>query len=217
VRTQLPADRRLAECSGLYALYLANGRPRMPSALQDTSIAKRLYPPVSYYQMLRPTGLQLRRHASRWRFGEADTTGTIHKPARQRETLMPDGQRVVETRRTERTYYANGTLKNASRRRRLIGLLVRSYYPGGHRQEVVKYGLFGTSTRKWDESGQLVKKDYTSALPSHPGRTIRLKLWRLHPLKSIRRKLRQFHPLRPVYRKLRRAFQKPKHHTHQSR
>lgn len=203
---RLPVDRRLAECSGLYAKYLANGRPKGP----PTPWPRAPYPPLSFYQP--HFTLQPIRHAQRWNLGEADTTGATHRPARQRTTMLAGGRRLVETRRSTTFYGANGRLEYQAQYGGLGRATIRGYYPDGRLRSEEKHGLLRSRTREWDGAGQLEKDKEFSRVGKHPGRAVRRKLKRLHPLRAVKQKLRRFHPMQPVYRTFRRAFGKDDHH-----
>jgi hypothetical protein len=205
----VPNKPRLS-CSGLGLQYVTYGRPPLWSVTLANGLVLRRYPPLSQYRS--PTTLQAVRHPGRWRLGEADTTGTSHRPAQQRETRLADGRRMVERAHTVRTYFATGKLQSFEKHRFLGGTLDCDYYSSGGRKEVVSRGWLGTYSRGWDEAGHITKREYKSPLDKQAINKLRNSLKRAHPWRTVKRKLHQFRPMRPVYRAFRRVFPRHDHH-----
>lgn len=191
-------------CNNLETQYRTHGRPPL-------SAVRRRYPPLSRYRQ--PLALEAVRHPGRWRLGPADTTGASLRPARQRTTAFANGSRLVETRHTTRTYFANGQLQYFVRRGILLGAIDREYYPNGNRKEQHSAGWLGTSSRAWDEAGHPTRRSYESPLGEYPGKGLRRQLRQWHPLRKARQQLRRLHPLRPVGRAFRKIFPRRDHHA----
>lgn len=206
-----PADQRPAECNGLAALYEANGRPRTLLAVVENADTPRRYPPISYY--CHRLALQPMKHFSRWELGEADTTGATHRPARRLETLLPNGQHIVQTHRTTHSYYPNGRLEYYSHDRLLGGFIFRRFYEDGGQEEVDKSSLLDSTVQRWNAQGQMESNTRTGPVDlNFLRKNIRKKIKHLHPFRSVRQALRKFHPMQPIYRAVRRVFPHNDHH-----
>ncbi|MDO7854711.1 toxin-antitoxin system YwqK family antitoxin [Hymenobacter convexus] len=114
------------------------------------------YPPPSHYRL--PVSLQKQGSPGRWRLG-ADTTGTARRPARHRETVLPNGRRVVETPFVSRTYSPKGQLVEVTHWRFGGRQLERSYYANGHRESVTRKGWLASYSRGWNEADKRISND----------------------------------------------------------
>lgn len=139
------------ECRSLYARAAARRRPALPKSGSELA-----------YQRLRhlpPISLRKLRSPGRWRLGEADTTGAVHRPARRREMTLPDRYRVVETPFSSRIYSPRGQLVELNHWRFGGRKIERRYYENGQPESVTRKGWLASYSRSWNAAGRRISND----------------------------------------------------------
>ncbi|GAA4039868.1 hypothetical protein GCM10022409_27100 [Hymenobacter glaciei] len=149
-------------CSGLATQYLLHKRPPLPEVAVAGGSVLRRYPSLRSYQP--PLGLQKLSSPGRWRLGEADTTGIMHRPARRRETALPNRNRVVETPFSTRVYSPKGQLVELTLWRFGGRKLERRYYDNGQPESVTRKGWLASYSRGWNEAGKPISNDLNRLL-----------------------------------------------------
>jgi hypothetical protein len=106
---------------------------------------------------------------SPWLLGTTDTLTGAYTLVPELVSTEASGARTVETLRATREYRADGTLRREERLLRSGTLVSREYYPGGRLQQKKSSQLSSSksSSRHWNESGQLTRASHTTRNGHH--------------------------------------------------